>query len=435
MTVNPLAALFQKGSARAETLLRLVEGYRARSGVSQDRALKVLIVLSCVGLIAETFGSLPVHVYRRRDDDRGDERLRQHPLSWVLRRPNRWQTGMDLRMQAMALKLLQGNAFIHLTWTDVQTPTYRGPMVTQAIVLDNARMEVEADDDMVPRYWYTTKKGRRVEIPLAEMWHQKGLSTDGLVGRSVLTDARESIEVALQTQRYARAFFENDATPGFGLKTANALSDKAYERLKAYWDERKKGVEHAHSTAIFEEGLEPVTPALSQKDSQFLETRDWQRKELCGLYRVPPHMVGDTDRSTSWGSGIEQQGIGFVTYTLGSHIVSYEQSGDVALFPLTMQQRARWEEPEYYLKVNVDGLRRGDIRTRFTSYALGRMWGLYSANECRRLENLPPYEGGDVYIQAANMEDVRNLLTETKSLLEEFEHAHADGRPVRPEGA
>lgn len=433
--MNPLAALFsQKSLTRAETLLRLVEGYTSRSGMSQDRALKVLIVLSCVSLIASTFGSLPVHVYRRDGEDE-DERLRRHPLSWVLRRPNPWQTGMDLRQQAKALELLQGNAYIHLTWTLVNTPKYRGPMATQAVVLDNARMEVEADTDMVPRYWYTTKKGKRVEIPLAEMWHLKALSTDGLVGRSVLTDARESLEVALQTQRYARSFFENDATPGFGLKTAAALSDRAYDRLKQYWDERKKGVEHAHSTAIFEEGLEPVTPALSPQDSQFLETRDWQRRELCGLYRVPPHMVGDVDRSTSWGSGIEQQAIGFLTFTMNTHLVSFEQSGDVALFPLTDTQRARYEEPEHYLKCNVDGLRRGDIRTRFASYALGRMWGLYSANECRRLENLPPYEGGDVYIQAANMQDVRDLLAETKSLLEEFSHAHADDRPLRPEGA
>lgn len=432
MTRNPLAALFQQKSM-SHALLRLVEGYTSREGVSQDRAMRVLIVLSCVTLIASTFGSLPVHVYKRDED--GDERLARHPLSWVLRRPNKWQTGMDLRQQAKALELLQGNAFIWLTWTDVVTERYRGPMATQAIVLDNARMEVEADADLLPRYWYTTKKGKRVEIPLAEMWHIKGLSTDGLVGRSVLTDARESIEVALQTQRYARSFFENDATPGFGLKTAGALSDRAYDRLKEYWDQRKKGVEQAHSTAIFEEGLEPVSPSLSPQDSQFLETRDWQRRELCGLYRVPPHMVGDVDRSTSWGSGIEQQAIGFLTFTMNTHLVSFEQSGDVALFPLTERQRSRYEESEYYLKCNVDGLRRGDIRTRFTSYALGRMWGLYSANECRRLENLPPYDGGDVYIQAANMQDVRDLLTETKSLLEEFQHAHADGGPLRPEGA
>jgi HK97 family phage portal protein len=342
---------------------------------------------------------------------------------------------MGLRQQAKALELLHGNAYIHLTWQRVDTPRYRGYMATQARVLDNARMEVEPDTDGAPVYHYTTRRGKRVEVPLAEMWHIKGLSTDGLTGRSVLTDARESIEVALQTQRYARSFFENDATPGFGLKTTAALSDKAYDRLKAYWDERKKGVEHAHTTAIFEEGLEPVSPALSQKDSQFLETRDWQRRELAGLFRVPPHMVGDVDRSTSWGSGIEQQAIGFLTFTMNTHLVGFEQSGDVALFPLTDRQRAQFEEPEHYLKVNVEGLRRGDIRTRFASYALGRMWGLYTANECRRLENLPPYEGGDVYIQAANMQDVRDLLTETKSLLEEFSHAHADDRPLRPEGA
>jgi HK97 family phage portal protein len=418
----------------SQTLLRLVEGYTARDGVTQDRAMKVLIVLSCVSLIASTFGSLPVHVYRR-DDDGADERLVRHPLSWVLRRPNPWQTGMGLRQQAKALELLHGNAYIHLTWQRVDTPRYRGYMATQARVLDNARMEVEPDTDGAPVYHYTTRRGKRVEVPLAEMWHIKGLSTDGLTGRSVLTDARESIEVALQTQRYARSFFENDATPGFGLKTTAALSDKAYDRLKAYWDERKKGVEHAHTTAIFEEGLEPVSPALSQKDSQFLETRDWQRRELAGLFRVPPHMVGDVDRSTSWGSGIEQQAIGFLTFTMNTHLVGFEQSGDVALFPLTDRQRAQFEEPEHYLKVNVEGLRRGDIRTRFASYALGRMWGLYNANECRKLENLPPYEGGDVYIQAANMQDVRDLLTETKGLLEEFQHAHADGRPLRPEGA
>lgn len=427
---NPLAALFQrKSTGLSGALLRLVEGYTSREGVSQDRAMKVLIVLACVSLISSTFGSLPVGVYRR-DEENGDERLVRHPLSWVLRRPNPWQTGMDLRQQAKALELLQGNAYIHLRWDFVNTPKYRGPMATQAVVLDNARMEVVADTDMVPRYFYTTKKGRRTEIPLAEMWHIKGLSTDGLTGRSVLTDARESIEVALQTQRYARAFFENDATPGFGLKTANQLSDKAYDRLKAYWDERKRGVEQAHTTAIFEEGLEPVSPALSPQDSQFLETRDWQRRELCGLYRVPPHMVGDVDRSTSWGSGIEQQAIGFLTFTMGTHLVSFEQSGDVALFPLTDRQRAQFEEPEYYLKVNVDGLRRGDIRTRFASYALGRMWGIYSANECRRLENLTPYPDGDRYIQAANMQDVRDLMNETTKMIKEMQDARVPVDPV-----
>lgn len=361
---------------------------RARMGasgavVTSDTSMRVAAVYGCVRVISETVASLPLHIYRRTLN--GKERADTHPLYRLLHdTPNAWQTAMEFREMMQAHLLLRGNAFAYINWI--------GPSrASELLPLHPDRVTVKQRPDMSLVYEVRSADGVR-ELQAEDVLHLRGLSSDGISGRSVLEDARESIGVALSTQEYAGRFYANDATPSLAVTLQGKLGPDARKRFVDTWNDTFAGSRNARRTVVLEEGAKVEPIAMTFDDAQFLETRKFQRSEIAGIFRVPPHLIGDLDRATF--GNIEHQSIEFVTHCIRPWLVRWEQALSRALFTAP---------GTYYPEHSVEGLLRGDIKSRYDAYAIGRVNGWLSANDIRSLENMNRIEGGDTYLQPLNM--------------------------------
>lgn len=393
---NPLARLFdnRKSGTIADLIASYLRDTPSTANLTDDAAMRVGTFYACTKLVAGIEASLPLHVYRRNPDG-GKERQVANSLDQLLSlKPNPWQTPFEWREQMTAHLLMRGNAYSWIDWSSVVVGGQVRSRATQLIPMHPDRIEVEIVDwNQAPRYWLRRNNGQKVSLPFDSVLHIRGLSTDGMVGRSVISDARETIGVALDTQRYAARLFTNDATPGVVLKHPGKLKDETARRLADSWDDTHAG--QARRTAVLEEGMTLERLTITPDDAQFLQTRDMQQSQICGLFPVPPHLVGIVDKSTSWGSGIEQQNIQFLTYCIGIINRRFESAIRRCLIEL---------DETYFVEHLVEGLQRADIRTRYGAYAVGRQWGWLSVNDIRARENLNPIgPAGDVYLQPLNM--------------------------------
>ena len=372
------------GSVIAEVL----RGTQTASGahVNVDSAMRVAAVYACVRVISETIGSLPLHVYQRRNTG-GKTIYREHPLYKLLHsQPNSWQTSFEFREMMQAHFELRGNAYAY------KSMDQRGN-VLELLPLHPDRVEVKQLRDMSLEYHVQLGEGaERVVLRQDQVLHLRGLSSNGYTGRSTLSDAREIIGVAIATQEFAGRFYKNDATPSVVLQHPGKLSKEVADRIRDSWNTAFAGSGNARKTAVLEEGMQIERLTLSAEDAQFLETRKFQRSEIAGLFRVPAHLIGDLERATF--SNIEAQQIDFVMHCIRPRLVRWEQA----------LMRDLFQKPElYFPEHNVEGLLRGDAKSRFDAYAIGRNWGWLSVNEIRERENLNPIPEGDVYLQPLNM--------------------------------
>lgn len=358
--------------------------------VSADSALKLSAAWACVRLLSETIAALPLKVYRRLTDG-GREEATNHPLFDLLHdRPNENQTSIEAR-QMMTLHALQrGNGLARIV------PGARGfvdqlkPIHPDYVVIEELRgggLRYQVDEPGEPHATLLDE----------DVLHLKGLSLDGKRGVSVITYARESIGLALAAGDYGSRYFKNGARASGVIQHPKNLSGPAQERLRAQMAENHTGA-NQWKPFVFEEGMTWTDVSFNNKDSQFLELLDHQAADVCRWYGVPPHMVGLTDKVTSWGSGIEQLGIAFVTYTLLPWLKRWEQAitRDLILAPRV-----------YFVEHDVAGLLRGDQKARYEAYQIGIQNGWLSANDVRRLENLNPIPDGDIYraVGAVNPND------------------------------
>ncbi|MDI3341602.1 MAG: phage portal protein [Sphaerobacter sp.] len=371
-----------------QALAVLVEGARSSSGlaVNEESALRVAAVYSAVRVLAETLAMLPLHVYRRLA--RGKDRASEHPLYPLLHdQPNPEMTSFVFRETLMGHLALWGNAYAQIVYDGAGR-------VAELWPLRPDWMDVDRDASGRLRYVYRTPAGARTFAP-SEVLHIPALSFDGLKGKPPLAVAREAIGLALATQEYGARFFANDARPGIVLKHPGTLSDKARANLLESWNRMHQGLRGAHRAAVLEEGMDIATVGIPPEDAQFLESRRFQVTEIARIFRVPPHLIGDLDRATY--SNIEQQSLEFVQYTMLPWLRRWEQAINAKLF--TEQER----RDGYFVEFQVEGLLRGDTKSRYEAYAVGRQNGWLSANDIRELENLNPIEGGDVYLVPLNM--------------------------------
>jgi HK97 family phage portal protein len=395
---NPFAALFAGKSLNwpQEVLAYLRAGAESVAGtsVTETTALNIAAVMTCVSLRSRSVASLPVRVFERLDG-RAKRPAVDHPVDRLLLKPNRWQTRSELFQMLEVHRTLRGNAYAWINWVNARSRdgVFRD-QIEELIPLHPDRVEVDQDDEWKLSYKLHRKNGDVVALPQDEVLHLRGLSTNGYMGRSVLQDAREMIGVALATQEHAGSFWARDATPRIALKHPKGLSDKARQNIEGSWEQLYGRMKEKRRVAVLEEGMEVEQLALSAEDSQFLETRKFQRSEIAGWFHVPPHMIGDTEKSTSWGSGIEQQQIGFLTFTLRPDLVTWEQR-------LTMDLIAMPDK--YFIEFNVDGLMRGDATARSEFYWRMVQMGAMSPNDVRALENMNPTPEGDVYLQPTNL--------------------------------
>lgn len=394
-----------KGAGSWNPLWSLISAYledtASGSVMTADQAMRIAAVNSCVRLISETVGSLPLHGYARGKDGSRQRLEPTNSLEKLLQKPNLYQTPMGFREQLTSHLLLRGNAYAYIDW---QTALVNQKVIEQAVglyPLNPDLMEVKwaepnGKDGVVkkPLYRYTLQTGQPLELPDNEVFHLKGLSDNGLLGRNVLFDASETFAGARGTQQYSAHFYDNDATPGVVLSHPQRLNKEVAQRIKDSWDSAHAGPRNARRTAVLEEGMTLTQVTLNARDSQFIETRGFQRSEIAGLFRVPPHLIGDIEKSTSWGTGIEQQTLGFLNFTIRPWLVRWEQE---ILRSLILM------ENDIYAEHTTDALVSVDTTTRTESQAKQIAGGLLTPNEARRQNNLDALPGGDTLFRPANI--------------------------------
>jgi HK97 family phage portal protein len=355
--------------------------------VTPDSAMRVGAVYACVRLISGAPANLPLDTKRRRDADTRED-ASDHPLWRIFRhRPNRWQTPSQFKRMMTAHLLLRGNAYALIVRSGL-----RG--VVELVPLHPDRVKTSQRDDLSLAYDYTRKDGRKVTLEQNEVFHLVGLTLDGFTGVSVLTYAREAIGSSLVMERHGATTFKNAARPSIALRHPAQLGKEGQENLRASLDEYRAGGESEGKALILEEGMEVVEISMTAQDAQWIEGRKFSRSDIAMFFGVPPHMIGDTEKSTSWGTGIEQQSIGFVTYTLEDYFTTWEETVKRDLIAET--------EPDIYARFNRKALVRGDIKARQGFYVAMLQWGVYSPNEIRALEDENPREGGEVYYDPPN---------------------------------
>ena len=367
--------------------------------ITEQSAMRSAAVYACVRVIAEAIGSLPLKIYEHSD---GTMQAKfEHPLYDILHlSPNPEMTSLDLRETLTTHLLLYGNAYAQIIRNGM------GQVHSLYPLLPN-KMDVNRDDDgeIYYTYWRNYDEVRPQEktggVTLAahDVLHVHGLSFDGLVGYSPIALAKNAIGMAVATENYGASFFANGANPSGILEHTQSLKNP--DTLRVTWESLFKG-KGSNRIAILEDGLKFKQVGIAPEQAQFLETRKFQLNEIARIFKVPPHMIGDLEKSTF--SNIEHQSMEFVKFTLTPWVERFEQAMNTKL--LSPSERKR-----YIIKFNVDGLLRGDYTTRMNGYAIGRQNGWLSANDIRSLENmnpLPPEEGGDEYLVNGNMISIKD---------------------------
>jgi len=376
-------------------------GQQSNSGVDVDEesALKISTVYACVKVISETIASLPLNLLKELTN--GDsEKAKQHPLYTILKDvPNSEMSSFTFREMLMTNLLLWGNAYALIKRN-------KNGQISELYPLKSKNMVVERDmTTNAIKYTYTNNRGITKTYTPKQIFHIPAFSFDGIIGVSPITYAREAMGLALATEEFGARFFGNGARPGGVLEHPGVLKDP--DKLRDSWNKVYQGTANSHKVAVLEEGMKYHEIGMSPEDSQFLQTRSFQITEICRIFRVPPHMVGDLSRSTF--SNIEHQSIDFVVHTIRPWLVRWEQA--IVRSLLNEEERTI-----YYAKFNVDGLMRGDFVTRMNGYAIARQNGWMSANEIRALENMnkiPADQGGDLYLLNGNMISAMSAGTES----------------------
>jgi len=394
-----IKSLFGFGQARDKPVDKAADaGYsflfgRTTSGkpVNERTAMQTTAVYACVRILAEAIASLPLHVYEYQDDG-GKKLVHDHPLYYLLHdEPNPEMTSFVFRETLMSHLLIWGNAYAQIIRDGAGRVLGLYPLLPD-------KMEVQRDDRGNIYYVYSRnsdenpmfKEYGNIKLKAEDVLHIPGLGFDGLIGYSPIAMAKNAVGMTLACEEYGASFFANGANPGGVLEHPGVLKDPS--KVRESWNSVYRGVNNAHKIAVLEEGMKYQQIGIPPEEAQFLETRKFQINEIARLYRIPPHMVGDLDKSSF--SNIEQQSLEFVKYTLDPWVIRWEQSLQRSLL-------LPGEKGKYFIKLNVDGLLRGDYQSRMNGYAVGRQNGWFSANDIREMENMNPIpdeEGGNLYL-------------------------------------
>ena len=376
-------------------------GSSAGKNVNERSAMQMTAVYACVRILSEAIAGLPLHMYRYKDEG-GKEKAIDHTLYHLLHdEPNPEMTSFVFRETLMTHLLLWGNAYAQIIRNG------KGEVIALYPLMPN-RMEVNRDSNGMLYYVYQkssddapTMEGSSVILSPSEVLHVPGLGFDGLVGYSPIAMAKNAIGLSMAAEEYGAKFYANGAAPSGVLEHPGVLKDPA--KVRDSWNAAFGGSSNSHKVAVLEEGLKYTPISISPNEAQFLETRKFQIDEIARIFRVPPHMVGDLEKSSF--SNIEQQSLEFVKYTLDPWVVRWEQSLSRALLSET-------EKKSYFFKFNLEGLLRGDYQSRMQGYSIGIQNGFMCPNDVRELENLdliPDELGGNKYMVNGNMVDLKNV--------------------------
>jgi HK97 family phage portal protein len=368
--------------------------------VNEFTAMQTTAVYACVRILAETLAALPLQMYCYTAT--GKERVYNHPLYHLLHdEPNPEMTSFIFRETLMSHLLIWGNAY-------AQIIRDRLGRVQGLYPLRPDKISVCRDSQGKIFYLYTKTSDEnpnirpygQVALQKEEVLHIPGLGFDGLVGYSPIAMARNAVGMTMACEEYGASFFANGASPSGVLEHPGVLKDPS--KVRDSWNAVYQGSGNAHKVAVLEEGMKYQQIGIPPEEAQFLETRKFQLDEIARLYRIPPHMIGDLEKSSF--NNIEQQSMEFVKYTLDPWVIRWEQAMQKALF-------LPEEKKQYFLKFNVNGLMRGDYESRMTGYSIGRQNGWLSANDIREMEDMNPVpdeEGGNLYLVNGSMTKLKD---------------------------
>lgn len=368
--------------------------------VTERSAMQMTAVYSCVRILSEAVAGLPLHLYRYKEGG-GKEKAIDLPLYRLLHdEPNPEMSSFVFRETLMTHLLLWGNAYAQIIRNG------KGEVIALYPLMPN-KMRVDRDENGSLYYEYVhtsdeadTMKNTTVRLTPYNVLHIPGLGFDGLVGYSPIAMAKNAIGMAIACEEYGAKFFANGAAPSGVLEHPGVIKDP--QKVRDAWQSQFGGSQNANKIAVLEEGMKYTPISISPEQAQFLETRKFQINEIARIFRVPPHMVGDLEKSSF--SNIEQQSLEFVKYTLDPWVMRWEQSLSHALF-------TDEEKKTLFFKFNVEGLLRGDYQSRMNGYATARQNGWMSANDIRELENMdkiPAEQGGDLYLINGSMLPMQN---------------------------
>ena len=361
---------------------------RTGSGVrvSADHSMRLAAVYACVRILSETMASLPFVMYRPRADG-GKDRVKDHWLYTLLaKRPNPFQNAFEWREMLQGHLVLRGNAYNRIVSNARGEITQLSP-----IHPDRIRMELLPSGDY--RYRVSDRQGQESVVPRGEIWHLRGLSSDGMMGLSPIDLARESLGMALAAQDYGARFFANDAKPTGGwIEFPGSFKDSEAKKVfRESYQSAQSGANRG-KVLVLENGMKFHEVGVTNKDAQFLELRKFQITDIARLFRVPPHMIADLERATF--SNIEQQSLEFVMHTMTPWAERWEASIESDLL---------FDGEELEIEFDFANLMRGDAASRSTYYQSGIQNGWLTRNEARIAENLNPLTGLDEPLRPLNM--------------------------------
>lgn len=367
------------------TLLDWIGPGKSASGiaVTETSALGMSAVYQAVNLIAGTSASLPLHAYRATGDEVRERVPRTTQAAVLLANPHPDMTSYELWETVYAHLALWGNAYLRILRN-------QNGQIVELWPIHPSRVKAGRESENGTKVYQVD--GGEEAFTDQKILHIPGFGYDGVCGVSPIRFARENIGLALAAEKYGASLFGNGSLASGILQTEQRLKDGDADRLKKRWRDKATGLDNAHDVVVLDTGAKFQQLSIPPDDAQFIESRRFQITEVARMYGIPPHMLMETDRSTSWGTGIEQQNIGFVTYTLRRWLIRVEQR--VTRLLATQGVFASYA---------VEGLLRGDSSERAQFYSQMFKLGVYSTNDIRRLENLAPVEGGDARYRELNL--------------------------------
>ncbi len=369
-----------------------VESPSAPISVNEFTALNYTILYACVTLIAGTIASLPLKVYRRLPGNGGSEEATERPEFDLLQRefnPN--TSAMTGREAGVGHLLTWGNSYCQIVKNrkgDVLRLQPLGPDITRPRLNDRRELEYDVRDPL---------SADVTTLPRDQVLHVPGMTFDALVGLSPIRVVRSAIRTALTQEREAEKYIANGIRPPGAIKFPQGRKFATTEQATEYVERFRRlhsGPDGASRIPVLEDGADWVRLGIDPASAQLLESRKFQAVEICGLYRVPPFMVGLVEKTTAWGTGIEEMTIGFVVYCLLPTLRRIEQEYNRKLFP---------NDRKLYCEHVLSGLLRGDTLKQAQALKFYMEWGLLTVNEGRRLLGWNPVQGGDVRYFPLNM--------------------------------
>jgi HK97 family phage portal protein len=379
--------------------------------VNTQTAMGLAALRACVTLLAESVAQLPCELYVRNDDG-GRERAVDHPCYDLIHsQPNRKDTAFEYYEQTQGMLGLEGNHIALMERDGRGYPTELIPVHPKKVVVLKGR-------DGLPYYQFP-EMGNEI-LAMRQVHHIKAFSLDGFIGMSPIYTNPDTIGLALATEQHAAAVFSRGATMSGVIqrpREATAIKDQSkVDRLLQKFTERHGGgLRNAFSVALLQEGMEYKQLAMDNEKAQLIESRKLGVVEVCRLFKIPPHMIQELEKATF--NNIEHLGLQFVIYTLLPWVKRIESA---MMRDLLLPE----ERKHHYIEFNVSGLLRGDLKSRYEAYAVGRQWGWLSVNDIRRLENMPPIAGGDKYLTPLNMTtsgDVASAFSASPEQVKEIE--------------